>query len=87
MQPKPGTLLARAWQAGDRLIERVQGTPASSKGLQLRESVVIVNGADAGSSLQPGTAVAYLGNEGRYLRVQHQQRVLTVPRSSVVRVN
>jgi hypothetical protein len=54
-------------------------------GLLLREPVVILNGGTANvSSLPSGTAVKLVHNDGRFLRVQHERNVITLPRTAVV---
>jgi hypothetical protein len=87
VRPVTAAPLEKAWTAVSQAVSRVTGERLVRGGLKLREPVVIVTGAKAGSSLQAGTAVAFVSNEGRYMRVQHQHEVLTVPRSAVERIN
>jgi hypothetical protein len=53
-------------------------------GLLLKEPVVIMHGGDTSGSLPRGTAVALVKNEGKFIRVRHDQNVVTIPRSSVI---
>jgi hypothetical protein len=51
----------------------------------LKEPVVILNGSwDDAQSLASGTHLGLVQDDGRYLRVKHQQRVITIPRSVAV---
>ena len=71
---------AAAW-----LNEGRATTTPGKLGLLLREPVVILNGGSAnGSSLPSGTPVKLVHNDGRFLRVQHERNVITLPRTAVV---
>jgi hypothetical protein len=91
-----GAIVATAAPAPNWLQRTISGAAAwlnegrgSAKpghlGLLLREPVIILRGGGVpGSSLPVGTAVRLVRNDGRFLRVQHEQNVITLPRTAVV---
>jgi hypothetical protein len=53
--------------------------------VMLKEPVVILNGSwDNALSLASGTHLGFVQNDGQYLRVKHERRVITIPRSAAV---
>lgn len=50
----------------------------------LSENVVILGASTGNESLPKGTPVRILKHQGAYVQVQHQSRVITIPRTAMV---
>ncbi len=74
-----------AVQATDFVQEWVTGVPSQQPGapmVLLNEPVVIIG--EGQEALPKGTPVRVIKHQGPYVQVQHQSRIITIPRTAMV---
>ena len=88
---------ARSGEVDDSVYRRVvnfltgndvtlAGVRKGSAHMMLNQNVLVLNDASGEQALelQKGTQVRLVANEGRFVRVSHGNKIVTIPRSAVV---